>query len=365
MAKIFKDFTYLDRKLSELNGHYVSVDFEQNPDSAFAFSREIRYGDTNRYRTEPNIGWSQLEDRLKFELHIVKDPDDYTSQAEAILSDTDIRELTRWLTSTVTSQYLTLEYEEDSLCDTPCYYGQFADIQPFNVNGDVYGLRLIFECSSPYGYTEELVNTITLNGNICEYLLNSQDDRLEDYCYPSIQIASNVTGQIFLCNLSDCQVYQQGMLDLTNAADEAGLQIQNLIANYGLTHGYAPEYRYEDDDAILTICNGTAIPFTYIDSSGNRFKCMAFYSASTGEYAIIRGGFLYLNVKKSLPVRINTEKLFIFDDLNRMIRLSDLGVEDVDYMYWPRLRSGDNRLLLWGADCTVTITHRETRKAGA
>ncbi|MGF0034534.1 phage tail domain-containing protein [Bariatricus sp. SGI.154] len=365
MAKIFKDFTYLDRKLSELDGHYVSVDFEQNPDSAFAFSRDISYGDTNHYRTEPNVSWSHLGDRLTFELHIVKDPDYYSSQADAILTNGDIRELTRWLTSTITSQYLILEYEEQAPYDTPCYYGQFSDIRPFNINGDVYGLRLIFECSSPYGYTEELVDTMILKGNTHEYILNSQDDRLEDYCYPSIRIESNVTGQIFLCNLSDCQIYQQGTLDLDSTSDDARTLLQNLISDYGLTHGYAPEYTYEGNGSILTVCDGTAIPFSYTDSSDNRFKCMAFYSTSNGSYAIIQGGFLYLTVKKSLPVRINAEKLFLFDDLDRMIRLSELGIEDVDYMYWPRLRSGDNRLLLWGTDCTITITHRETRKAGA
>ena len=62
MAKYFKDFTFVGKKFSELNGRYISVDFEQSPEHSFAFSRDINYGDLNRFRTEPNVGYSHLSE---------------------------------------------------------------------------------------------------------------------------------------------------------------------------------------------------------------------------------------------------------------------------------------------------------------
>ena len=79
----------------------------------------------------------------------------------------------------------------------------------------------------------------------------------------------------------------------------------------------------------------------------------------------MRGGFLCFDLYRELPVTIDGNSLFIFDDIGRMVKLSDLGVTDTDYMYWPRLVNGENTLLFWAEDCTFTITYRETRKAGA
>lgn len=368
MAKNFKDFTFLGKKLSELNGHYVSVDFNQNPDSAFAFGRDINYGDTNRYRTEPNVGYSYLSDKLQFELHLVKDEEYLETPSEALFTDADIREITRWLTSTSSSEYLAFDYADDEYYCTPYYYGQFSDIKPFNVNGDVYGLILVFECSTPYGYTDEIVDTFSCREGISRYTLYNQDDRLNDYCYPTLHITSNMTGDIFFCNLSDCEIHKQGTLPVKTTENNASVfmtSLQEQIDEYALAKGYATEYVLDDTGAVSTLCSNTAVPFTFRTSSGQTMKCMAFYDASTLEYFIIQGGFLHIRLLAKLPVHINAEKLLLFDDLNRMIKLSDLGVDDVDYMYFPRLLNGENHLSAWGADCTFTIIHRETRKAGA
>lgn len=391
MAKYFKDFTFLGKKLSELNGRYISVDFEQSPEHSFAFSRDIDYGDTNRFRTEPNVGYSRLSGRLSFELHIVKDPQYCSCQAEAAFTDGDIREITRWLTSTDSSQYLSFTYEEDSPYAIPYYFGQFLDIQPFTLSGSIYGLKLTFECTTPYGYTGEITDTISCAGTFTDYTLTNQDDRLNDYCYPTLRISSGVTGQILFLNLSDCIVHKHGTLDAVSGkaavqrpnisetppddaavqepgASEAPLHTEFLvdrINDYALAKGYVPEYVLDEDGNPTSLCEGAAVLCTFVTPGGERLKCMALCRASTSEYYILQGGFLHMKVLKDLPVLINTHKLFIFDGLGRMVKLSELGVKDTDYMYWPRLLNGDNQLLAWGENCTFTITHRETRKAGA
>lgn len=377
MAKYFKDFMFLGRKFSELNGHYISVDFEQSPEHAFAFSRDIDYGATNRFRAEPNVGYSHLSGRLSFELHIVKDPQYCSSQAEAAFTDEDIREITRWLTSTDSPQYLSFTYEDGTPYAIPYYYGQFLDVQPFTLGGSVYGLKLTFECTTPYGYTGELTDTVSCNGAFTDYVLTNQDDRLNDYCYPALRISSAVTGQILFLNLSDSTIHRQGTLEAV-PSDETGVpttrsfgispQLELLIDkinDYALAKGYVPEYVPDENGDPTPLCGGTAVLCTFVTPEGERLKCMGLSRTSTSEYYILQGGFLHMKVLKDLPVQINAHKLFIFDDLGRMVKLSDLGVEDTDYMYWPRLLNGDNHLLVWGENCTFTITHRETRKAGA
>lgn len=362
MAKYFKDFTFLGRKLSELDGCYISVDFDQSPEHSFAFSRDIDYGDSNRFRTEPNVSGSRLSGKLTFELHLVKDPQYCSCQADAVFTDNDIRKITRWLTSTDSPQFLGFTYEEGTPYAIPYYYGQFLDIQPFTLSGSIYGLKLTFECTTPYGYTEEITDTISCSGTFLDYTLTNEDDRLNDYCYPVLHISSKVTGQILFLNLSDSMIHKHGTIG--TGAPVLELLIDK-VNDYALAKGYVPEYVPDEAGNPAALCGGAAVLCTFTTPGGERLKCIALCRASDSEYYILQGGFLHMKMLKDLPVHIDTRKLFLFDDLGRMVRLSELGVEDTDYMYWPRLRNGENHLLVWGEDCTFTITHRETRKAGA
>lgn len=365
MAKEFKDFRFSGKKLSDLEEKYISVDFSQNPDTIFALSRNIKYNDTNRFRHEPNVSWSDFDDKLSFELHLVKDDHYYKTQEERILTESNVRSLTRWLTSTDSSKFLELEYDSCTEDNVRFFYGQFVNIEPFNLDGLLYGLKLTFECSSPYGYTDILTDTIHCSSGTASYSLLNQDDRLNAYCYPEITIHSKETGQVYLCNLSDCEIYGEGELEPADTAPFYMEQLLSKISEYGLSHGLAPEYDYlEDHITKKTLCNDTAIQFRFRDSAGMSEKCIACCSTDTRKYYIIRGGFLYLNVKKNLPVIMNSEKLFLFDETGRMIPFCDIGIEDIDYMYWFRLASGTNSLLFWGEDCTFTIRRRETRKVG-
>lgn len=368
MAIEFKDFTYSGNKLSDLNTKYISVDFEQNPDTVFALSRNIEYNDTNRFRHEPTITPTRFDDKLSFELHLVKDDTYYKTQEERLITEGEVRELTRWLTSTDTSQLLEFDYGAGSIKsgeDVHVFFGQFINIEPFNMDGSLYGLKMTFECSSAFGYTDQLTDTIICAGNAISYNLSNQDDRLNEYCYPEIEIRSKKTGDIYFCNLSDCKIHKEGVLVAADAPSFYLEQLVTQIADYGLEHGLTPIYDIKDDGVTRqTICNNTAIQFRYIDSDNSSQKCIACYSVSTRKFYILRGGFLYLKVKKDLPILLHSERLFIFDESGNMIKFTEIGIRDIDYMYWPRLANGTNTLLLWGEDCTFLIRYRETRKVG-
>lgn len=61
---------------------------------------------------------------------------------------------------------------------------------------------------------------------------------------------------------------------------------------------------------------------------------------------------------------IDCEKYTITDYLGRNIYLSELGIYDPSFLYWPRLLKGANRIDTEG-DATITFTYREARKVGA
>lgn len=63
-------------------------------------------------------------------------------------------------------------------------------------------------------------------------------------------------------------------------------------------------------------------------------------------------------------INIDCEKYTITDYIGRNIYLSELGIYDPEFLYWPRLLKGNNRIDTTG-DATITITYREARKVGA
>ena len=53
----------------------------------------------------------------------------------------------------------------------------------------------------------------------------------------------------------------------------------------------------------------------------------------------------------------------IIKDYSGLVSFTDLGISDVDYIYWPKLYNGENTVTLTGTG-TATIKYREPRKVG-
>lgn len=71
---------------------------------------------------------------------------------------------------------------------------------------------------------------------------------------------------------------------------------------------------------------------------------------------------LNLNVLKE-PITIDCGKSKIYDSVG-LLSFEDLGVSDIDYLYWVKLYHGTNNLVITG-DTTITFEYREPRKVGA
>lgn len=74
-------------------------------------------------------------------------------------------------------------------------------------------------------------------------------------------------------------------------------------------------------------------------------------------------GEISIEVLKNVTFYIDCKRLKIYDDTNQIISFDDLGISDVDSIYWPRLCSGINNLEFKGA-AEIEITYREPRKVG-
>lgn len=98
MAKVFKDFLFANHKLSEF-GNFIAIDFDGDSDISLALERDMEMGDTNKYRIEPNFFGDKWSSPLAFELHIIKHTCKYGNQTELAFSQSEIREITGWLTS--------------------------------------------------------------------------------------------------------------------------------------------------------------------------------------------------------------------------------------------------------------------------
>lgn len=356
MSKEFKDFTFAGKSFSELSANYTgSVSFDES-DDALAMERTMELGERNKYRIEPNYFGATWAGNLKFELNIIKD---ICTEANTDITKADIREITRWLTSPHLPQWIEFEYYPNNDNDVVNYHGWFNNIETWCVGGKVKGLRLHFECTTPFGYTSNITNEYQVS-SYENVLIFNESDELFDYCYPTVRIYPHGNDQIFICNLSDCKILEA---DVLPQGDNNFDSLLNAIDEYALYNGCDVRYAGNGVYNIVPLCNNTAVQFYLVDKYGVESKCTAFYLSDTKEYKIIQDGFIYMQTYQDLEIDIDCKKLTIMDSIGRMITYDKLGISDVDNMYWFRLINGENNILLFG-NADFTITHRESRKVG-
>lgn len=361
MPKICKDFTYNNKKLSDFG--FIMVDFDNSSELPLAMRREYIQGEKTKYRHTANHLGAKDGDNLTFEIHLIKNPCNITNHKDYEITRDELRVLAKWLTSN--NLPIWLEFEYDKIPTTEVRYCGLFDIAE-HASGDILtGLRLTFNNDSSYAYSKPIAETIQLNGNTSK-IINNTNDLLEDYCYPTLQIKSTVRNEIYICNLSDCIIHREGTLALSSSNSDTFNTLLDKIEEYAISKGYNYEFTYENDGVFIkSIANDTAVQVRFTSRWGDSIKCIAFYNETTGDYKIIEGGFLFLEMKAQLPVTIDCLRLTMFDDLNRMILFKDMGVEDVDYMYWLRFINGGNNLICYGNNTEITITRTEYRKVGA
>lgn len=359
MAIIYKDFEYMNNTLLSMG--LMCVDFESESEIPLGLKRTIQKGETNRYRVKSNHIYTSYDDPLEFEINIVKSIcNTGCSQSEMAFSRDEIRQITRWLSSTTIPQLLNTINENDESLN---YCGIFTNIESFVVGGDVYGFVLTFTNDSPFAYSNSIKNKYELNGNVTKTVLNNSD-LLDDYLYPVIHIKPESNTDFYMCNLSDCTILDDGTITSVADATTKLEAFLSVIDTFAQNNRYTVEYYYDEDGYTKVWANDTAMRVKFIERDGTEHFCFAYYD-SNGRYKIIEGGFITLKLYSDLNVTINCELLTIQDSIGRMVHFKNIGIDEEDYIYWLRLLSGYNTLLFYGNDCTVEIEYRELLKVGA
>lgn len=359
MFKQFEDFTFSGRKFSDLSCEYIPANFNNEMDISLALERNMDSGETNKYRTEANYFGDTWSDTLTLELHIIKNPGVYPTQEAQSITRSEVREITKWLTSSHYPEWIAFNLPSGSEDDATHYRGWFRNIETLSVDDKIYGLKLYFECTTPFGYTNNITNIkkVTTYDNLT---VANNSDETQNYCYPAVTITPHENGQIFICNLSDCKLLDSGTL----TGESYFESLINAVENYALLKGYNLTYTGTGSTNIIPFCNNTGVQFYLKDiHNGTEKKCTAFYISDTKQYKIIEGGFVYMTVYKDLDIYMDCQFLTITDSIGRMITYDKLEINDVDHVYWLRLLNGTNHLLLHG-NADFQIQHQESRKAG-
>ena len=190
-----------------------------------------------------------------------------------------MRQVISWLTSPQTPRLFKL-INVDYFSEQIDFFATFTEITTDHTLLP-YEIKFTVTCDSPYGYTPEIVHSISASSTLTRtYSITNTSDCHEDYIYPLIKISPKSHGSITIKNLTD-------------------------------------------NNSSMTI-----------------------------------------NVLKNNDLYIDCQYLKMYDIANSIISFEDLGVNDIDNIYWPRLLYGENVFEFTG-DATFEIIYREPRKVGA
>ena len=355
MIVVCKDFEFDGKTLSEQN--YSSLNFDDDTTLPSSIVREMDSGSMNQYRTEVNGFGIKYSDTLVFDLHIAKSFDEYTSQEEMEFSSDEYDNLLAWLSSPQENKWMTITTENNKVTKVK---GYFSSIQPYDNWGICYGARCTFTCNSPFSYTEETYET-NISG-VQNFLLNNESSDYYDYVYPTFVIEPTKNEEIFIHNLSDTEMLDNGTFNISGDVPEKIGALQDKISAYAMTNSLSVEYMMDTETKdIKLICNGTGLLFYMTDNYGIKHKYVAYYLETDRQYYICRGGFFYCTLLSALTVSLDCKNLGVYDSLDRPVLYTDIGIQDEDEIYWMRLIHGNNSIRAMG-HFNLSVTYLEPRK---
>lgn len=361
MAISFANFSYMENTMKNMN--LICVDFDSNNSEniSLGLQRSIIKGEINRYRLKSNHISTTYDNPIEFEIHVMKDACKYGyDENEMKFTRNEIRQITKWLSSTTIPQLLTTY---NDVGESLNYCGIFTNIESFTISGDVYGFILTFTNDSSFAYTDIRKTTLILNGNTTEKILNDSD-LLDDYIYPVIHIHPKSNTDFYMCNLSDCKELDSGTIEINQDKQITSDNFLEKINEFAKINGYTINYYYYgENNFVKTWADNTAMRIKLVERDGTEHYCFTYYLPD-GKYKIIEFGFITLKLYADLDIDINCEILTIQDSIGRMVSFKNIGLEEEDYIYWMRLISGYNTILFYANDCTVEIEYRELLKVG-
>ena len=355
MILICDDFSYEGKTLKSQK--YISVNFDNDTELPSSITREMEASNMNKYRTKETGFGISYTDTLEFDVHIMKDYCVSSEQTSLRFSAEEYDAAVAWLTSSQENAWMDITVSEGNIQKVK---GYFSSVTPFDSGGICYGIRCTFTCNSPFSYVEKK-QTQNVNG-VMNFLINNESSDWNDYVYPVISISPTQTEDIFIHNLSDSIIVENGAISISEDAAQNISFLQNKINSYAMVNGLTVSYVIDEDTQDLKlICNNTALLFYMTDSYGVKKKYVAYYLENEQQYFICCGGFFYCTVNQSLDIYIDCENLGFYDALNRPVLFTKLDIQDEDEIYWMRLIHGNNTFRVSG-HFEIEIQYYEPRK---
>lgn len=372
---------------------------EQNDDVVFSLGREVFASQLNRYRNLVGHMGTRWNEVLVFNIQFIKDPCANASAANMYFTEDEVNDINTWLTS---PDYPTLfhmydyDFERDSsdsviLLDssdisdgtfTVSIYGQgytditytlenneivntlqTSDIQDPKINPMVtftqydkwYALSctdqdylnaisriVINDIEYENAHTNSWLSTYDSGGNMRhQYTILINTEKVLNNKYDYFGVFSDVQAQVIDGNVVgfNCTFTTDSPFAWTHQIT------QTVDGSATFTINSAEKYR-----EIYPLIEITP---TKDDTSSTRSKVKISNS--------VDGGEIKLNLMQGSPTVLDSRRSII-KDATGIVSFADLGISDMDYIYWPKLYHGENTITITGG--TATITYREPRKVG-
>lgn len=396
-----KYFTY-DNEASTDYGLMIGG-FEIDNDIPFAMNRELLKGSLNRYRNRVNHMGTQWSDVLEFTISFIKDTCQNTTQSSMVFTEDEVNDINAWLTSPdypILFHMYDFDFERDS-SDNLLLIDNSSDSKTFDLNVDAPGYKLI-----SYGVEDGIINYIQVeereggtkiapipqltfyNGYISfsaednDFIKNIASISVDGVTY------SKVKARDWLSTYGVGQSYRNSYMILINKS----LVLNQKYDYFGLFSNV--EAQVLDGEVVgFTATFTTDSPFAWTQEITQTFNCsdgdtITFDVNSAEKYRevypviTIKPPRVEGEVSTEIKLKNNTDEKELTLQLrpadttvidcrhckishhSETISFEDLGITDVDYIYWPRLYNGTNSFTVTG-DCELTFTYREPRKVGA
>ena len=217
-------------------------------------------------------------------------------------------------------------------------------------------------------YSEDLSFTMTIMKNPCEssyknLKFQSSEIRAINAWLTSPQYPQSL--KIFSNYYEEEIEYFAIFTDITTE-DEGDIYELSFVVECNAPYGWSKEYKREltSTSSAVTALNIHNTSDEYESYVYPKIEIMPTAHGTITITSVTDKKTLSFSALKNNKIIIDSEKRKFLDSTGVLLTFEDIGIQDVDQIYFPKLHSGKNELQITG-DAEIVLTYKEPRKVGA